>query len=180
MKRLLKATIIVLSIAYPFMIYWGLQYYQASNLLLLLLILLALRWVASSKKFESIVLLAILITVVTIAFTWGHQLGLKFYPAMVNLGFLILFGSSLVFPPSMVERLARIQDPNLSPEGVAYTRKVTWIWSIFFVLNGSIAAATAVWASNEVWTLYNGLIAYLLIGILACGERVVRQWVLRD
>jgi len=180
MKQLLKATIIGLSIAYPFMIYWGLQYYQASNLLLLLLILLALRWVASSKKFESIVLLAILITVVTIAFTWGYQLGLKFYPAMVNLGFLILFGTSLVFPPSMVERFARIQDPNLSPEGVAYTRKVTWIWSIFFVLNGSIAAVTAVWASNEVWTLYNGLIAYLLIGILAGGEWVVRQWVIRD
>jgi uncharacterized membrane protein len=178
MRQLLKAVIIVLSIAYPFMIYWGLQHYDASKLLPLLLILLALRWVAGGRTSERMVLVAILISVVIIAFTWGHQLSLKFYPAMVNLGFLILFAGSLVFPPSMVERLARIKEPNLSPEGVAYTLKVTWMWSCFFLINGSIAAITAVWAPNKVWMLYNGVVAYLLIGILFAGEWIVRRRVI--
>jgi len=178
MKQLLKAVIIVLSIAYPFMVYWGLQHYPASKLLPLLLILLALRWIVGNKTSERMILVAILVTVVIVAFTWGHQLGLKFYPAMVNLGFLTLFAGSLISPPSFVERLARIRQPNLSPEGVAYTLKVTWMWSVFFLINGSIAAMTALWASNEVWTLYNGFIAYVLIGILAGGEWIIRRRVI--
>jgi uncharacterized membrane protein len=179
MKLLIKVVTIVLSIAYPFMVYWGLQNFQASKLLPLLLILLALRWLVGNRASERMVLVAILIGVVIIAFTGGHQLGLKFYPVMVNFGFLIIFGGSLVFPPSMVERLARIREPNLSPGGVAYTFKVTWVWSVFFLINGSIAAITALWASNEVWALYNGFVAYLLIGILAGAEWIVRRRVIQ-
>lgn len=178
MKQLLKAVIIVLSVAYPFIIYWGLQHYSAAKLLPLLLILLFLRWIAGNKTSERMILGAILVSVVIVGITWGHQLGLKFYPAMVNLGFLILFAGSLISPPSFVERLARIRHPNLSTEGVAYTQKVTWMWSVFFLINGSVAAMTALWASNEVWTLYNGFIAYLLIGILAGGEWVIRRRVI--
>ena len=179
MKQLIKAVIIVFSIAYPFMVYWGLQHFQASKLLPLLLVLLALRWLTGSRVSERMVLVAISIGVAIIAFTWGHQLGLKFYPVMVNFGFLVLFGGSLVSPPSMVERLARIREPNLSPQGVAYTLKVTWMWSVFFLINGSIAATTALWASNEVWVMYNGFIAYLLIGILAGAEWLVRRRVIQ-
>jgi len=179
MKQLLKAVIIALSVAYPFLIYWGLQNYSAAKLLPLLLILLLLRWVVGNKTSERIILGAILVSVVIVAIVWGHQLGLKFYPAMVNLGFLILFAGSLISPPSFVERLARMRQPNLSAEGVAYTQKVTWMWSIFFLINGSIAAITALWASNEVWTLYNGFVAYVLIGILAGGEWIVRRRAIR-
>jgi uncharacterized membrane protein len=178
MRQLIKVVLIVLSIAYPFIVYWGLQHYQAAKLLPLLLILLALRCLTGHRSAERRVLIAILVGVLVIAFTWGHQLGLKFYPAMVNLGFLILFAGSLISPPSFVERLARIREPDLSPEGVAYTLKVTWMWSGFFLINGSIAAFTALWASTELWTLYNGFIAYLLIGILAGGEWIVRRRVM--
>ena len=88
MKQLLKAVVIVLSIVYPFVIYWGLQHYQAARLLPLLLILLALRWAVGGRTSERMVLVAILVGVIIVAFVWGHQLGLKFYPAMVNLGAL--------------------------------------------------------------------------------------------
>jgi uncharacterized membrane protein len=175
MKQLLKAVVIVLSIVYPFVVYWGLQHYQAARLLPLLLILLALRGVVGDKKSERIALIAILASVAIIAYTWGYQLSLKFYPVLVNLGLLVLFASSLLSPPSFIERLARIRHPKLSPAGVAYTLKVTWMWSLFFLVNGCIAAFTALWASNEVWTLYNGFIAYLLIGILFGAEWIVRR-----
>jgi uncharacterized membrane protein len=33
---------------------------------------------------------------------------------------------------------------------------------------------TALWTSAETWTLYNGLIAYLLIGALVGGEWLIR------
>lgn len=175
MKQPLKLVVLVLSIAYPFLIYWGLQHYSASRLLPLLFLLLGLRWIIGGKSFERSMLIAIMAMLVLIAMTWGHQLGLKFYPVMVNLGFLSLFVGSLIFPPPVVERMARIREPDLSPRGVAYTYKVTWVWIVFFIVNGSIATLTAVWGSDEIWVLYNGFIAYLLIGILAGSEWLVRR-----
>jgi uncharacterized membrane protein len=178
MKQLLKVVVIILTIGYPFMVYWGLQHYSAAKLLPLLLALLALRWLVGNRPGERPVLIAILAIVLTVAFTWGHQIGLKFYPALVNLGLLVLFAGSLLSPPSFVERLARLREPDLSPAGVIYTRRVTLVWCIFFIVNGSVAAATALWASNEIWVLYNGFIAYLLIGTLTAGEWLVRQRVM--
>ena len=105
MKQLLKVVVILLTIGYPFMVYWGLQHYSAAKLLPLLLALLALRWLVGNRPGERPVLIAILAIVLTVAFTWGYQIGLKFYPALVNLGFLVLFAGSLLSPPSFVERL---------------------------------------------------------------------------
>ena len=180
MKPFLKVFAIVLTIAYPFIIYFGLLHFQASSLIPLLLLLLGLRWFGSQKNSERYLVMAIAIILAMISLALGSQLGLKFYPVLVNFGFLVLFAGSLLFPPSIVERMVRIRDPDLSPRAIIYIRKVTWLWSVFFVINGSIATVTALWASNEVWTLYNGFIAYLLIGLLAGGEWLVRQRVMRD
>ena len=180
MKPLLKIVVIILSICYPFIIYWGLQNYDAKLLLPLILILLGLRWLTGGGLTEHKVVIITLLGIIIITLMWGSQLGLKFYPVLMNLGFLVLFASSLISPPSIVERLARIKEPDLPLEAVSYTHKVTQIWSAFFIFNGTVAAITALWASDEVWMLYNGFIAYLLIGALAGGEWLVRQRVKRS
>jgi uncharacterized membrane protein len=179
MKGLLKVAVVTLSICYPFMVYWGLQNYDAKLLLPLLLIILALRWLTGAGVAEHKVVVVTLLGIVIIALVWGSQLSLKFYPVLMNLGFLTLFAGSLLTPTTIVERLARIKEPDLPPEAIVYTRKVTQIWSMFFLFNGIAAAITALWASDEVWMLYNGFIAYLLIGVLAGGEWLVRQRVKR-
>jgi uncharacterized membrane protein len=46
---------------------------------------------------------------------------------------------------------------------------------LFFSLNGAIAAWTATLQNLEVWALYNGAIAYLLIGAGIVAERLVRR-----
>ncbi len=43
------------------------------------------------------------------------------------------------------------------------------------VLLAAVAAALALWAPLAWWTLYTGLIAYLLMGLLFAGEWLVRQ-----
>jgi len=106
---------------------------------------------------------------------WSNALlPLKLYPVLVNLAFLIAFAWSLGTSQSMVERLARLTEPDLPPAGVAYTRTVTWVWCVFFVVNGAIALATALWASEAVWSIYNGVIAYVLMGLLFGIEYLVR------
>lgn len=106
---------------------------------------------------------------------WGNLLlPLKLYPVLVNCAMLAAFGYSLMAPPSMVERLARLREPDLPPVAVAYTRRVTQVWCGFFVLNGSIALGTALWASETVWSLYTGVIAYALMGTLFGVEFLFR------
>ena len=99
---------------------------------------------------------------------------LRWYPVFVNGSLLVLFGVTLFKPPSMAERLARIKEPELPPHAVEYTRKVTMAWCAFFLVNGSIAAATSLWGSDAQWALYNGGIAYGLMGVFAGAEYLVR------
>lgn len=99
---------------------------------------------------------------------------LTYYPVIVNACMLTVFALSLTQPQTIIERLARLQEPELRQSGIDYTRKVTKIWCGFFVLNGSIALYTC-FQSLEVWTLYNGLISYLLAGLLFAVEWLVRQ-----
>lgn len=175
MKLFLKMVIIVLTLCYPFFIYWGLQQYDVRVLFPVLLMLLALRWVTGTELGERKIIIATLVGLIVIVLAAGYQLGLKFYPVLINAGFLTLFVSSLFSPRTIVERLARIKEPDLPANAVRYTRKVTIVWCGFFLVNGLISATTALWASDEIWMIYNGMIAYVLIGLLSAGEWLVRQ-----
>ena len=107
----------------------------------------------------------------------NSELLLRLYPAAVNLGMLLLFAGSLVSPPSMVERFARLSDPALPAAAVGYTRSVTVLWCGFFVANGALALYTALYASRDDWALYNGGVAYALMGVLFAGEWLYRRFV---
>ncbi|MGC6389257.1 hypothetical protein ACMV8I_16570 [Ewingella sp. S1.OA.A_B6] len=103
-----------------------------------------------------------------------HQL-LLFYPVAVNVVLLLLFGSSLLYGMPIVEQIARLGEPDLPPKGVTYTRKVTQVWCVFFIINGSISLATCLHNDIKIWTLWNGFLSYLFIGTLMGVEWLVRQ-----
>jgi uncharacterized membrane protein len=87
----------------------------------------------------------------------------------------ITFAYSLKSGPTVIESFARIKEPALDEKGVNYTRQVTKVWCAFFIINGSIALYTSLFTSLQTWTLYNGLIAYILIALLGLVEWLVRQ-----
>lgn len=110
---------------------------------------------------------------------------LTFYPALVNLFFLVLFGHTLFAGPSMVYRLATLKDKSIaiSPyrkKIAAYCRNVTLVWCCFFIVNGSIALMSVFGDSYRFWALYNGCIAYILMGLLFAGEYIVRKVVQKN
>jgi uncharacterized membrane protein len=109
----------------------------------------------------------------------GSAGAVLYYPVLVNAALLVVFGLSLKRPPPIVERIARLREPELPPAAVVYTRRVTIVWTVFFVLNGAAALYTAAFASLETWAWYNGFVAYLLIGALFAGELAVRSFVRR-
>lgn len=166
--------VIAITAAYPLLVYFGLGHFEPRYLALLLAGLAVVRALGSRDRFwwwaagAGLVLAAV-------SAAANQLMPLKLYPVLVSALLLIVFGASLVHPPPMIERLARLREPDLDEHGVAYTRRVTQVWCGFFLLNGSIALATCLWGSDKTWALYNGLIAYGLIGTLMGGEWLVRR-----
>jgi uncharacterized membrane protein len=165
---------------YPVLIFAGLQFLDARTVGACVLVALLARYRSqaarlaagfSAGQFAALGLPPLLGLAVVAT---NSETLLRLYPASISASMLILFGVTLIRPPSMVERFARLEQAELSPARVRYTRCVTEIWCLFFVANGAIAAYTA-FASREIWALYNGLIAYLLMGTLFAGERLFRR-----
>lgn len=166
-----------LTLAYPFAVYWGLGRFEPRWIGLALLGLALARLAAARQPMWRA---AALLTVLLAAFTGlaNAALPLKLYPVIVSAGMCAVFGWSLAYPPTVIERIARIAKPQLNAEGVAYTRKVTWVWVAFFVVNAALSVGTALWGSDATWALYNGLLSYALMGALFAGEWLVRQRVM--
>jgi uncharacterized membrane protein len=166
---------------YPLLVYVGLLYFSTTWIAVLLIVLCLVRLLSAGRGVRAAVAGSGLLIVCTggillalISVVRQSPDAILYYPVVVNVTMLFLFVHSLVYPPSVIERIARMKEGELPPEGVRYTRRVTIIWAGFFLLNGAVAAYTAGYTSVEIWTLYNGLIAYVLIGALLGGEWVVR------
>jgi uncharacterized membrane protein len=170
----LNALLAAATLAYPALVYVGLGRWNPLWMSLLLCSLPLMRaWTDRDPMWLVAAAGALLLGVA--ASVQGSWMPLKLYPVLVSAVLLAVFAASLKFPPTVVERIARLREPQLPPAGVAYTRKVTAAWCIFFVANGTLSAATALWGSDQLWLLYNGLLAYLLIGLFFALEWTIRQ-----
>ncbi|ENV4252933.1 hypothetical protein ACFJ88_004193 [Vibrio parahaemolyticus] len=185
MRQLLTGLSAIVLFAYPFAVYFGIDKFGLNLVGGLLIAALLLRLFVANKtplqefKFLALTTGAVGILLVALGMVFKQHGWLKFYPVVVNVCILCVFAFSLKQPQSIIERLARLQEPELPPSGVAYTRKVTMVWCVFFVLNAVFALYTC-FLPVKIWTLYNGLISYLLAGSLFAGEWIVRQFVRKE
>ncbi len=175
LKRLIEWLVMLVMVLYPLGVYWSLDYLTPRTIGFILLALILLRSLLSKSTLRH-----------TQGLLWGgvvfcgfiigldSALTLRFYPALINGLLFTFFFSSLYFPPPVIERLARLQHPDLPEAGVIYTRKVTRVWCIFFLLNATVSLVISFYGSMELWSLYNGLIAYVLMGLLMAIEYGVR------
>ena len=176
----LDVTVIAIGVAYPFLVYFGLRTLPPGFVALSLVALLAARAAFVSRKSgrDSFPYLIACIVVVVLA-ARSPVVGLKTYPILVSLVFAAAFAHSLLWPPTIVEQIARFRQPDLPIEVNSYLRKVTIAWLTFFIINAAISAATATSGSLRLWTLYNGLISYIAMGVMFAAEFLIRQLVRR-
>jgi uncharacterized membrane protein len=119
-KSLLKVILAIITAAYPFALYFGRQYYSPMQMSAVLFGVIFIRayllgfqtpagrwWLAGGA-------LLVLVT-----YTSNNDALLLWYPAIVNLIFLVFFARSLATPQTAIERLARLTEPNLPPHAVA-------------------------------------------------------------
>lgn len=179
--RIVQIVAALALLLYPFAVYVGLSHFDVRAAALALLVLIAPAAVARLKMYRSTEVRALafvpLVTVGLLAASAVLDAAgfILFVPVFVNLGLLATFGPTLRWGPPMIERFARLQEPELSDAKASWCRTWTWIWCAFFSLNAAAAAALALFAPLQWWTLYNGLIAYGLIGLLFATEFILRH-----
>ncbi|NBI12265.1 hypothetical protein GVX81_01200 [[Haemophilus] felis] len=176
---LINLSLTLASIAYP--LAWllgetllGENHQQLSYLVVIMALLWAIKAIKAVgfQRFFA-TLMAILLSIIW--FTRNLET-MYWYPVIISTAMLILFGGSLFSSQSLIERLARLQNPNLPPEAIRYTRRVTQVWCGFFVLNIAICIVLILTEQYRWWALYSGGISYGLMGLLFVGEWVARKY----
>ncbi|MGH8402536.1 MAG: hypothetical protein ACRESO_03895 [Gammaproteobacteria bacterium] len=180
------ALVVAALLAYPLAVYFAAGHIAPKILMAGVLILLALRmlfiaWRKSRRPRRWLALAGVLLLgAIAVLFTRDFSLGhVRLYPAAIDAVFFLVFFLSLFTRRPLVERFARAIAGDLDPVRIRYTRRVTQVWSGVLLLNTLIALYTAWFASMAVWTLYNGLLSYLLIGAVFVVEYLVRRRVHR-
>ncbi|WP_017801806.1 hypothetical protein [Winslowiella toletana] len=175
----------LITLGWPFLVWLAITHPQLHWLIPLLALLFLLRLLGLRRSGGAFSRAAQLLALAGVALCLAsyllrsHQL-LLWYPVAVSAVMLLLFGGSLFSAMPMVERLARIREPQLPPPAIRWTRRVTQIWCLFFIFNGSVATATCLAGNLHWWTLWNGIISYLLMGLLMAGEWLLRQRIRRQ
>ncbi|MDX2089601.1 MAG: hypothetical protein SFX73_17230 [Kofleriaceae bacterium] len=168
---------VALAISYPVAIYWGLTHLGTRAVSVMVLALLVPGLILRFRRVERALLwsvlrvpIAILILMVAAMTTEDARFVLALPVAINAVLFAEFFGSLSAGQTPMIERFARMQVKELPATGVIHCRRWTRYWSAFFVGNGLVALALALWAPLDWWTLYTGAIAYGLMGCLFAVE----------
>ncbi|MCK9464550.1 MAG: hypothetical protein M0Q29_01535 [Thiopseudomonas sp.] len=174
MKQLVGALIVISGILYPFAVYYGFERVSAEYFAgLLALVWLGRALLAPAAK--NYLMTAVVLLFCAVLWIFKSPDLLHWYPVIINVLLCTVFLTSLYHGPPIIERLARLQETDLPQYAVGYVRKVTQAWVVFFFCNAAMAAWLTVAAPRSWWLLYNGFIAYLLIGLMFAIEWLVRQ-----
>lgn len=175
MSRLIGLGLLLAGLLYPFAVYFGMEHFAPWQFGLLLGSLWLARALLGTRKPGSLWMAVTAIAFCLLLALFDSPLLLRWYPVLIS-GFMLgLFGLSLIVGPPIIERLARLREPQLPAKAIVYTRQVTIVWCVFFLCNGLLAAALTLWAPLRWWMLYTGLISYGLMGLLFAIEWLIRQ-----
>lgn len=179
--RILTVVAMSVLLLYPLLVYVGMQWFEPRLIGLAIAFVYLIRFATQIKRPTlRWALIALLLGVAGLLWWSNNELLLKLLPSAINLAMAAYFLHTLMHPPTLPARVAAYDFPEgLPPIVVTYTSWVTRIWVGFFVMNAVIAAITALFASRELWALYNGVIAYLVMGTLFAGEFVYRNLIFR-
>ncbi len=180
LKKLTHIALIGGAVLYPLAMYVGLKTFSPRFVAVFCGSMVVVGTVLKQRNQHTLRLLApvsgvMLLCLISAFFNQSHVM--LYLPALISLNLLISFGYTLFRPPSMAAIFAqRATTMTFNEEQLRYCRLVTLIWVIFFVFNGTVAGLTACCKTLEVWSLYNGLIAYGAMGLLFTAELFYRHW----
>jgi uncharacterized membrane protein len=177
-----RVFVVVVGLSYPLLVYAGLRLFGPRILAATAGALVLAHAASGWRRWQRSDVVRAAVPVVLVAAVLAAAALLDdgriflFVPALVNGAMLVAFARTLVQGPSMIETFARLRHPELPASRGPYLRVVTWVWCGFFVVNITISVLLALGSTLAAWTLYNGLLSYVLVGCLLGAERVYRYW----
>lgn len=203
MKKFLKVLFYVVAAVYPVLVFTMLVVFRMPvRILSLFVVVLACAFFLSAsggrksdgkseKKaldWRPMLSSALFLLAGILCFVFNKKIFLKLYSVVISATMLFVFGSSLFFKPNIIFRFACLGDKSVKGSSFesqvnSYCKKVTVVWCVFFVLNGSVSAFTALHdfgndaLNDKIWSVYNGGISYILMGLLFAVEFLVRKMV---
>lgn len=124
------------------------------------------------KRLKPIIPFCMTICIVLL-FHFSRIYALKFYPVIVNSFIFCIFFSSLFCKETIIQKFAKKIDGELTDFSRNYTRKLTYVWCVFLLINLAISIAT-VFMNERIWELYNACISYIALGVMFGVEYIVR------
>ena len=177
MLFVLRVVVAVFAVGYPLVMYFGLSRFGTRSAAWMLLVLAVVHTGFRSRQLRAFAWRSALCVPLCAGALWlDDRRYVLAVPVLVNAGLFVTFFGSLRSAMPLVERFARMRVNDLSPQEQVYCRSVTKVWSAFFVFNGATAALLALSGSLTAWTLYTGLISYVLVGVLGASEYTVRKY----
>jgi uncharacterized membrane protein len=176
LARLLLGVVVAAYLAYPFAVHWLIGAGQPRPALWLSAAALAgLCWSLPQSRWRwiGITLIAALLLVSSVAQL--DMLVVFMPPIVVNLGLAGFFASTLARGREpLISLFARLERGSLPTELSVYTRRLTWIWVIFFVVMAALSLALAVTGVRIAWVWFTAAGNYLCVAALFVGEYAYR------
>ena len=175
--RLLQITLLIL---YPIVTHVAV-YLHNPNLALVVLMLLIISSIQANKNSKNIVLssllVASLIGIIIISMRYQNFLLLYFPPIIISAMMLWIFSRTLMPKHEpLITSFARIIYHENSLEVQQYTRRVTQLWSLFFLVMLIESILLSLFVSPKIWSLFCNILNYAFIGLLFVGEGLYRKY----
>ena len=156
------------SLAYPFMVYWVLaQRHPWYGLLFALAALLGLCACLPQRRARAAAVLGVLALIAAAGAFAAPSLLLFLPPVCVNLGLAWFFGHTLASGrEALITHFARLEHAEPDPRILAYTRRLTWVWTVFFVIMAGVSVALAAFGVHEAWVWFTAVGNYLCVAAL--------------
>jgi uncharacterized membrane protein len=185
MKTILGAISALFLIASPWVLYWTLTQHGvgvAAALLIGWVIVRTIPILLAAKREQRIAALqlpAIALGFACIGWLSDNGTWLLVLPSATQGAFGLAFLRSLSGTP-LIEHFARMVKPELRPAELAHCRTWTGIWGVYLLALAALGLALARWATLPVWTVYVGIVSYVLVAVLFAIEYVIRKIRFRD
>ena len=172
-KSVVKVFLVALLVTYPLFVFLALVVFELPiSIVSIGMMIIAIAYFGffstKGKRNWSAILLGVMAIAVLIT---QSEMVLKFYPIVLTLVFLFVFGVPLLRGKSIITYFAMMMDSAIETHpgrGMLERccKALNIVWIIHFIVSLTINFLIAFGSTLKIWTLYNALISYIVQGLI--------------
>ncbi len=185
MKKALNIVSVLFIIASPWVLYWTLSQGDVAVAAMTLVAWVIVRTIPvllmarREQRVAALQLPAIALVFALLGWVSNNGTWFLILPSANQAAFGLAFLRSLKSTP-LIEHFARMVKPELGTAQQAHCRSWTAVWGIYLLVLAALGLVLARFSTLEVWTVYVGILSYVLVGVLFAIEYVVRKISFRE